>query len=153
MNKPIEKEGEGEDFTIFLFSHKPFEKNSIKLELDEPEEGKHIGLHIFEQLLQIFVDGLKYLYGDGSLQGKVNISELTDENIETMKQYFLSIGFHVILDTYDQSNYVAKPDVFMNHILIKENTMLNEFYYEILTEDENKVKIIYRISFKFLSDL
>ena len=35
------------------------------------------------------------LYGDGSLQGKVNISELTDENMETMKQYFLSIGFHI----------------------------------------------------------
>ena len=152
MNKPIEKEGDGDDFTIFLFSHKPFEKNSIKLELDEPEPGKHIGLHIFEQLLQIFVDGLKYLYGDGSLQGKVDISKLTQENIETMKLYFLSIGFHVILDIYDQSNYIAKPDVFMNHKLIKEDTMLNEFYYEILTEDENKVKMIYRISFKFLSN-
>ena len=143
MNKPIEKEGDADDFTIFLFSHKPFEKNSIKLELDEPEPGKHIGLHIFEQLLQIFVDGLKYLYGDGSPEGKVDISELTEENMEKMKLYFLSIGFHVILDTYDQSNYVAKPDVFMNHKLITEDTMLNEFYYEILTEDENKVKIIY----------
>jgi len=152
MNKPIEKEGDGDDFTIFLFSHKPFEKNSIKLELDEPEKDKHIGLHIFEQLLQIFVDGLKYLYGDGSVQGKVDISELTEENMETMKKYFLSIGFHIILDTYDQSDYVAKPDIFMNHKLIKKDTMLNEFYYEILTEDENKVKIIYRISFKFLSD-
>ena len=151
MNKPIEKEGDADDFTIFLFSHKPFEKNSIKLELDEPEPGKHIGLHIFEQLLQIFVDGLKYLYGDGSPEGKVDISELTEENMEKMKQYFSSIGFHVILDTYDQSNYVAKPDVFMNHTLIKEDTMLNEFYYEILTEDDNKVKIIYRISFKFNS--
>ena len=72
--------------------------------------------------------------------------------METMKKYFLSIGFYIILDTYDQSDYVAKPDVFMNHKLIKKDTMLNEFYYEILTEDENKVKIIYRISFKFLSD-
>ena len=153
MNKPIEKEGDADDFTIFLFSHKPFEKNSIKLELDEPEKGKHIGLHIFEQLLQIFVDGLKYLYGDGSVQGKVDISKLTEKNMEKMKQYFLSIGFHVILDTYDQTNYIAKPDIFMFHNLIKEDTMLNEFYYEILTEDENEVKIIYRISFKFLSDL
>ena len=25
---------------------------------------------------------------------------------------------------------------FMNHKLIKEDTMLNEFFYEILTEDE-----------------
>ena len=101
----------------------------------------------------IYVDGLKYLYGDGSVQGKVDISKLTEKNIETMKQYFLSIGFHVILDTYDQTNYIAKPDIFMFHNLIKEDTMLNEFYYEILTEDENRVKIIYRISFRFLSDL
>ena len=61
MNKPIEKEGDADDFTIFLFSHKPNEPNSIKLELDEPEKNKHIGLHIFQQLLQIYVDGLKYL--------------------------------------------------------------------------------------------
>ena len=44
--------------------------------------------------------------------------------METMKKYFLSIGFHIILDTYDQSNYVAKPDVFMNHKLIKEDNIL-----------------------------
>ena len=150
MNKPIEKEGDADDFTIFLFSHKPFEKNSIKLELDPPKKGKHIGLHIFEQLLQIFSDGSKYLYGDGSTEGKVNISELKKENIDLMNKYFNSIGFDIILDIYDQTNYVAKPNLFMEHNLIKEKTMLNEFYYEILTENENKVKIIYRISFKFI---
>ena len=148
----IYKDDSEESFIEYVFSNKPQEKGVIKLECGLPEEGKPFNKHMYEQLLQIFVDGLKYLYGDGSLQGKVDISKLTKENIETMKLYFLSIGFHVILDTYDQSNYVAKPDVFMNHKLIKEDTMLNEFYYEILTEDENKVKIIYRISFKFLSN-
>ena len=146
------KEGNHNEFIQYLFSDSPKEKGMIELELPLSEEGKNIGLHIFEQLLQIFVDGLKYLYGDGSPEGKVDVSKLNEENMDTMKKYFLSIGFHVILDTYDQSNYLAKPDVFMNHKLIKEDTMLNEFYYEILTEDENKVKIIYRISFKFLSD-
>ena len=38
----------------------------IKLELGNPCEGKPISKHIYEQLLQIFVDGLKYLYGDGN---------------------------------------------------------------------------------------
>ena len=152
MNKPIEKEGDGDDFTIFLFSHKPFEKNSIKLELDEPEQGKHIGLHIFEQLLQIFVDGLKYLYGDGTLEGKVNISELTEENMETMKKYFLSIGFHVILDVFEPKNYVSKPDIFTYHSLIKEDSMLDDFFYEVTTYDSEDLEKIYRISFKFNAD-
>ena len=65
MNKPIEKEGDGDDFTIFLFSHPVKEANTIKLELAPPEKNIHIGLHIFQELLQIFVDGLKYLYGNG----------------------------------------------------------------------------------------
>jgi len=146
MNKPIEKEGDGDDFTIFLFSHKPNKPNSIKLELDEPINNKHIGLHIFQQLLQIFVDGLKYLYGDGSNEGKVDINDLTEENINLMKQYFLSIGFHLILDIFEPTNYISKPDIFMNHNLIKIDTMLDEFFYQV-TNDKEKT---YRIYFKFV---
>jgi len=150
MNKPIEKEGDADDFTIFLFSHKPNEPNSIKLELDEPGKNKHIGLHIFQQLLQIYVDGLKYLYGDGSNEGKVNINDLTEENIELMKKYFISIGFHVILDVYTRENYISKPDIFSDHSLIKKNTMLDEFFYEVTTYEDDLEKI-YRIYFKFYS--
>ena len=150
MNKPIEKEGDADDFTIFLFSHKPNEPNSIKLELDKPGKNKHIGLHIFQQLLQIYVDGLKYLYGDGSNEGKVNINDLTEENIELMKKYFISIGFHVILDVYTRENYISKPDIFSDHSLIKKNTMLDEFFYEVTTYEDDLEKI-YRIYFKFYS--
>ena len=64
MNKPIEIDGDGDDFTIFLFSHPVKEPNTIKLELAQPEKGVHIGLHIFQELLQIFVDGLKYFFSD-----------------------------------------------------------------------------------------
>ena len=41
--------------------------------------------------------------------------------------------------------------MFMDHKLIKKNTMLNEFYYEVLSETvEHKIPIIYRVSFKFI---
>ena len=148
MNKPIEKEGDGDDFTIFLFSHGVNEPNSIKLELGPPEKGVQIGLHIFQELLQIFVDGLKYLYSDNDNEGKVDINSLTVDDIDLMKRYFLSIGFKLILDVFDRKNYVSKPDIFNYKNLIEENTMLDEYFYEVVTFVDDQEKI-YRVSFKF----
>ena len=147
MNKPIEIDGDGDDFTIFLFSHPVKEPNTIKLELAPPERGVHIGLHIFQELLQIFTDGLKYFYSKDD--GKVDINSLTEENIDLMKRYFLSIGFKLILDVFTPENYVSKPDIFNDKSLIKENTMLDEYFYEITTYDSNDKEKIYRVSFKF----
>lgn len=147
MNKPIEIDGDGDDFTIFLFSHPVKEPNSIKLELAPPERGVHIGLHIFQELLQIFTDGIKYFYSKDD--GKVDINNLTIDNIDLMKRYFLSIGFQLILDVFTPENYVSKPDVFNDKSLIKENTMLDEYFYEITTYDSNNSEKIYRVSFKF----
>ena len=153
MNKPIEIDGDGDDFTIFLFSHPVKEPNTIKLELAQPEKGVHIGLHIFQELLQIFVDGLKYFYGQQSDKGdgKVDINNLTEENIDLMKRYFLGIGFQLILDIYTPDDYISKPDIFKDHNLIKENTMLDEYFYEISTYDSDDSEKIYRVSFKFNS--
>ena len=139
---------ESNDFIKFLFGNTPQDKNLIKLELGQPEKNKHIGLHIFEQLIQIFVDGLKYLYGD---DGKVNILDLTDDNIEEMKKYYLSIGYQLLFETFDKTNYETKPNVFMEHYLINDDTMLDEFYYEVLSETiDHKIPIIYRVRFKFI---
>lgn len=153
MNKPIEIDGDGDDFTIFLFSHPVKEPNTIKLELAPPEKGVHIGLHIFQELLQIFTDGLKYFYGKRSNHdkddGKVDINSLTVDNIDLMKRYFLSIGFQLILDVFTPENYISKPDIFNDKRLIKENTMLDEYFYEISTYDSNDLEKIYRVSFKF----
>lgn len=154
MNKPIEIDGDGDDFTIFLFSHPVKEPNTIKLELAPPERGVHIGLHIFQELLQIFTDGLKYFFSDkndkdGQQSGKVDINSLTIDNIDLMKGYFLSIGFQLILDVFTPENYISKPDIFNDKRLIKENTMLDEYFYEITTYDLNDLEKIYRVSFKF----
>ena len=43
--------GDADDFTIFLFSEKPKDKNTIKLELTPSENPIHIGLHIFQESL------------------------------------------------------------------------------------------------------
>tara|TARA_B110000967_G_C18549832_1_gene394800 strand:+ start:123 stop:608 length:486 start_codon:yes stop_codon:yes gene_type:complete len=158
MNKPIEKQGDGDDFTIFLFSHGVNEPNSIKLELGPPENGVQIGLHIFQELLQIFVDGLKYLFGQHSDKqhcdkncdniGKVDINSLGVDDIDLMKRYFLSIGFKLILDVFDRKDYISRPDIFNDKSLIKENTMLDEYFYEVVTYVDDQEKI-YRVSFKF----
>ena len=153
MNKPIEIDGGGDEFTKFLFSHPVKEPNTIKLELGPPENGVQIGLHIFQELLQIFVDGLKYLFGqqsDNDNEGKVDINSLGVDNIDLMKRYFLSIGFKLILDVFNRKNYVSGPDIFNNKSLIKENTMLDEYFYEVITYVDDKEKI-YRVSFKFNS--
>jgi hypothetical protein len=173
MNKPIEKQGDGDDFTIFLFSHGVNEPNSIKLELGPPENGVQIGLHIFQELLQIFVDGLKYLFGQPSDKqpsdkqpsdkqpsdkqqsdkdkdsGKVDINSLGVDDIDLMKRYFLSIGFKLILDVFDRKDYISRPDIFNDKSLIKENTMLDEYFYEVVTYDSDDQEKIYRVSFKF----
>tara|TARA_B110000971_G_C19985850_1_gene489528 strand:- start:1154 stop:1615 length:462 start_codon:yes stop_codon:yes gene_type:complete len=151
MNKPIEKQGDGDDFTIFLFSHGVNEPNSIKLELGPPENGVQIGLHIFQELLQIFVDGLKYLFGnhDNDNDSKVDIDSLSVDDIDLMKRYFLSIGFKLILDVFDRKDYISRPDIFNDKSLIEENTMLDEYFYEVVTYDSSDQEKIYRVSFKF----
>ena len=151
MNKPIEIDGDGDDFTIFLFSHPVKEPNTIKLELAPPERDVHIGLHIFQELLQIFVDGLKYFFSDKNDKGKVDINSLSEENIDLIKRYFLSIGFQLILDVFTPDDYISKPDIFKDHNLIKENTMLDEYFYEISIYDFDDSEKIYRVSFKFNS--
>jgi len=156
MNKPIEIDGGGDEFTKFLFSHPVKEPNTIKLELGPPGNGVQIGLHIFQELLQIFVDGLKYLFGQQSDNDnyndnyKVDINSLGVDDIDLMKRYFLSIGFKLILDVFNRKNYVSRPDIFNNKSLIKENTMLDEYFYEVITYVDDKEKI-YRVSFKFNS--
>ena len=57
------KEGDHSEFIVYLFSSEPKPRNTIVLESPPLDPHKNRGLHIFEQLLMIFVDGLKYFYG------------------------------------------------------------------------------------------
>ena len=67
-----------------------------------------------------------------------------------MTRYFSSIGYKLIFEIFDRSDYKPKTNLFIDHKLIKSDTMLNEFYYELMSENEHQVPIVYRVSFKFI---
>lgn len=140
-------DGDADDFTIFLFSKGPEEKNSIKLELSHPKEGIKIGLHIFQELLMIFTAGMKYLYGNGN--ESVDINKLSLNEIDNINKYLASIGFISIIEKFTISEYLSNiklPNYFVNKELIKDDTLLKDIYYEITIDNS----VIYRISFDFL---
>ena len=138
-------DGDADEFTIFLFSEPPKEKNSIKLELNPSKEKIHIGLHIFQELLMIFTAGMKYLFSE---EEKLDVTKLDEKDIKLMNEYFESMGFQVNVDVFTISEYLDNmklPNYFLKKELITENTMLDEFYYETSLDGK-----IYRIYFNFL---
>lgn len=147
MNNDVDiYEGNHDEFIKYLYSSNPKEKGTIKLELPLEEENKNINLHVFEQLLMIFVDGLKFFYGDSN--GKVTISDLTREDIEKVNNYFISMNYKVNLEVFQTIHeYKFKfPNYFKNQEHIKKDTPLKDFYYEIY----NNQNCAFRISFELV---
>ena len=137
------KEGDHSQFIEYLFSQEPKDKGAIQLESTYIEPGKNIGLHTFEQLLMIFVDGLKYFYGENE---KVDINKLKKEDIEKVNEYFISMNYKVNLEVFPTMvEYKFKfPNYFKNQEHIKSETKLEDFYYEIFGNNN----CAYRISFE-----
>ncbi len=141
------KEGDHQSFIEYLYSSEPKSVGSIQLESPLSDNtDKNINLHIFEQLLMIFVDGLKYFYGDSN--NKVNVDDLTIDSIDKLNEYFKSMNYEITLEVFETMyDYQFKfPNYFQNQEHINEQTKLEDFYYEIFNAD-NKV---FRILFKFL---
>ena len=137
--------GDADDFTIFLFSEKPKDKNTIKLELTPSENPIHIGLHIFQELLMIFTSGMKYLFSE---EDKLDITQLDVHDIQLINKYFESMGFQVNVEIFTIIEYLDNmkiPNYFLNHELIDDNTMLDDFYYETSLNGK-----IYRVYFNYL---
>ena len=138
-------DGDGDDFTIFLFSKKPMKPNTVKLQLNPENKDIHIGLHIFQELLMIFTLGAKYLF---SKNEKLDITKLEQKDIDLLNEYFKSIGFTISVEIFTISEYLENmklPNYFLKQELIGENTPLDAFYYETSFN-----QMIYRISFNFL---
>ena len=138
-------DGDADDFTIFLFSNPPKEKNTIKLELDPSKKDIHIGLHIFQELLMIFTAGMKYLFSE---EDKLDITKLEEKDVILINQYFESIGFQAIVEVFTIPDYLDNmklPNYFLKQELIEENTPLDAFYYETSLNGK-----IYRVYFTFL---
>ena len=146
MNRDtVYKEGDHKDFINYLFSNSPKEKGEIKLELPLNKPDKNLGLHEFEQLLMIFVDGLKYFYGE---DGKVDIHKLNESDIQKVNDYFISMNYEVSLEIFPTMNeYIFKhPNYFKDKKHITSKTILKDFYYEVYGKDN----CVFRISFNKL---
>lgn len=142
------KEGDHSEFIVYLFSSEPKPRDTIVLESPPINPHKNIGLHIFEQLLMIFVDGLKYLHGDH--EGKVDVNTLTSEDISKIQLYFESMGYQSNVDTFETVfEYQFKhPNYFKDQSKITSDTSLSSFYYEIFGTNNR----VFRISFSYLAD-
>tara|TARA_B110001469_G_C9572691_1_gene283950 strand:+ start:184 stop:624 length:441 start_codon:yes stop_codon:yes gene_type:complete len=141
----IEEEGSHDDFILYMFDKEPKPKDSIQLECPDIPDNKSTHLHIFEQLLMIYVSGLKFLWSDS--EGTVDLTQLDEENINLMKRYFESINYIVNIEIFDLSSYQFRfPDYFKNQEKITEKILLSDFFYETQGKNTN----MYRISFDFL---
>ena len=138
------KSGDHNSFIEYVFKDSPKPKMTIKLELEPPNPGNNLNKHVFEQLLQIFTDGMKHLYGNKD--GKVNIADLELDSIIKMKEYFDSFGVELIFNMYNQNDYVFKPYIYNKPELYNKSKSVNDFYYEIPLEKNNQI-LVYRISF------
>jgi hypothetical protein len=138
------REGGHSEFIEYLFGSPPKPYNTIVLESPD-DTSKNPGLHIFEQLLMVFVDGLKYFHGDD--QGKVNINQITDSDLSRMQEYFHSMGYESIVDVFPTINeYEFRyPNYFADQDKITEQCVLSDFYYEIYGHNNR----VFRISFMF----
>jgi len=141
----IHEEGSHEDFIKYMFDSEPKPKDTIQLECSDIPPNKNTHLHIFEQLLMIYVSGLKHLWQNE--EGKVDLTDLTEDNIGLMKRYFESINYVVNINIFDLNSYQFRfPDYFKNQDKVTEKTLLTDLFFETQSSDTN----MYRISFDFL---
>ena len=105
-----------------MFDSDPKPRDSIQLECPDIPDNKNTHLHIFEQLLMIYVSGLKHLWSDS--EGKVDLTKLTEENISLMKRYFESINYIVNIDVFNLQTYQFRfPNYFKDQYKITDKKL------------------------------
>ena len=128
------------NFIDFVFKNEPKPIKSINLEF-ETDNLKEL----FENLLDIFTQGMKIHYGNEL--GNVDLSSLTQDNIINFNKYFNSFGIQLLIDIEDKPiisgfNY---QQIKYTNINITNNTKLNELKLPFLSNG-----IVYIISFDFI---
>tara|TARA_B100001094_G_scaffold122595_1_gene118297 strand:- start:741 stop:1178 length:438 start_codon:yes stop_codon:yes gene_type:complete len=136
-------DGNHEEFIKYLYSNQPKEVGSIQLECPLLDRNKNKNLHIFEQLLMIFTDGLKYFYSNS--EGRVNICELDKDKIDNINNYFKSLNYKAEVDVFQTIHeYQFKyPNYFKDQTKITDQVQLKDFYYEMYDD----LNVTYRVSF------
>ena len=143
----IYKDDKEESFIEYVFSKDPQPQGTIKLECGLPDEGKTLQKHLYEQLLQIFIEALQYKYANGD--DKVDVTTLEISDIMLMKEFFKSFSVDLQFNIYTKDNYCFKPYIYGNEILEKKAKKISDYHYEIKF-DRQGITHWYRISFELI---
>ena len=138
MNKPVLCENV-KDFAEKLFVNEPKEPHSIPIGIDIDDT---LNVEILSKfLIEIFVEGMKILYGDED--GQVALENLNDAQFKRINKFMQSIGFKVNLEVYPQ---VEKH----SRILTIGSTDPRELSYWVLTITAAQNQYCYSIYFTML---
>ena len=128
------------NFIDFVFQNDPKPLKSINLEF-ETDNLKDL----FENLLDIFTNGMKIHYGKPD--GTVDLASLTKENIINFNKYFNSFGISLIIQIDNNAviNGADYQSIKYTNINITNNTKLSDLKLPFLSSG-----IVYIISFDFI---
>ena len=118
-----------EDLVSRIFYKKPQPEKSIQLQFVENLDFKEM----FEFLLTFFTEGAKFRYGN--MEGKLELDKWTNKELDTMKEYFRSIGFKLYVNSvnHKQKNF--------------DYTLYNYNYKEVKITEKTKLSEL-KIAFK-----
>ena len=105
----------------------------------------------FEMLLIITVEGLKKFYGDEN--NKVNITNLTKDDVDKINKYLQKINVKLNFKIYDIVTYIGLMDKQelknFKDMIITNNTNLKEINY-IIKKSTLNLNIVYAISYDYV---
>ena len=139
----MEKEIDFDELILTLFNNPPKPPNTFGVSFINKDNNTNLK-EIFENLLILFTEGMKILFGS---QGKVNLELLSEDDINLFNKYMESIGIKLNIDIhieedgiiYDYSRYKY------TNLNITTRTKLNELKLPFLKQNR-----VYIISFDFL---
>ena len=100
--------------------------NTIQLEFSDPDEPViDATKFLFEQLLMVFTEGMKQLFGDN--RGKVDLGKLQPTDFLKVREYFHSFGFDIF---YKMSKLDENPP----HTTSNSASKLSDRYLNLKTE-------------------
>ena len=114
----------------YIFSKNPQGSNSIQLifEKDDLE-------HCYQELLILFTEGMKILYGDTN--GRVNLQNLSESQMNRVQEYFKSFGIELLytIEEYNSLKMYGEKEI---------KTELKDYIFRLKCENQ-----VYSISFTF----
>ena len=137
----MEVEGNLDDFIKKVFSNDPMPRNSYQIQYNNPNVD-NANEFIFKELVYTLTEGLKILYGN-----TIDLSNITEQNIQKIKEYFNSFGFNIylkvenILDEKKRKNNKRAKEIQKIKMKKKEKSPQEKDKLKLINRKKNLDKI------------